>query len=194
MSIPRFIAFDCKMSITFLSLSSSSASSVISLSVFSIEATEFLKSKRPAISLRAWLRAFSSSWASTLDTTSNELSLATILTSSGRLRSSYGPGRTRNGLTLIRALGDVAQTAHRAEILAVDGDVDAAGVTHPDGRRAPRKCAPGPAGVHAFHLDFAVHHDPQPRVVAQPHGKAAGPGLVSTRRMQLGGGGGRDRR
>src|ERR1700676_3211766 len=100
------------MSITFLIFNSSSATTVIDLSVLSIDVLVFLKSKRPAISLRAWLRALSSSCGSTRETTSNEKSAMRFL-------------------ERVALLDDVALFAHRRRRAAVQPHGDAPGVTRP---------------------------------------------------------------
>src|ERR1700676_2397366 len=111
-SIPRRTALDWMMSTTLRSLSSSSASTVIDVASLSIDAMECLKSKRPAISLRAWLSALSSSCGSTRETTSNEKSAMRCL----------------QGVAL---LDDVALFAHRRRRAAVQPHGDAPGVTRP---------------------------------------------------------------
>src|SRR6202048_1282436 len=152
-SIPRFTALDWMMSTTLRSFISSSASTVIVLSSFSIEAIECLKSNRPAISLRAWFSALSSSCGSTRETTSNDDSDAICRKV---LRSER-----------VALLDDVAFFAHRRGRAPVHGYGDAAGVAGPDvddvaGVRV------GCAGrVDAFELDRSVDGDPQPGALGE---------------------------
>src|ERR1700694_545656 len=113
---PRFTHLLCKMSRTFLSLSSSSAMTVISKSFCSSDEREFLKSKRVAISRCAWMTASLRFCLSTLDTRSKEKSL---------MHAVYLIHRR---LHCKNTIFDLTGLAQRPQVLAVDVCHDAAGV------------------------------------------------------------------
>src|ERR1700733_10186443 len=130
------------MSITLRSFISSSASTVIVLSSFSIDAIECLKSNRPAISLRAWLSALSSSCGSTRETTSNDDSDAIL--------------RKFLGSESVVLLDDVAFFAHRHGRATVHRDRDAGGIAGPDVGDVAAERAGRAGGEDAFELGRSV--------------------------------------
>src|SRR6202163_2462907 len=138
------------MSTTLRSLSSSSASTVIVLPSDSIDAMECLKSKRPAISLRAWLRALSSSCGSTRETTSNEKSAMRFL-------------------ERVALLDDVALFAHRRRRPAVQPNEDAPSVAGPHVGDLAVERAHRAGRVEPLEFGRAVDRDPQPRALGQPN-------------------------
>src|SRR5579864_682718 len=153
---PRFTQRLCKISSTFLSLSSSSAITVICKSACSSDEREFLKSKRVLISRCAWMTASLRFCLSTRETTSNEKSL---------MHAVY---LIRRRLHCKNPIFDLPGLPERTQIFTVDVRHDATRVAQ-IGRdfARPVKLADGAGRQRFVDYPFAVDDHGEPAALRQ---------------------------